>query len=161
MTHDLLRRKRSLEDTVRTRTVAREAALARAERGNVAKVELPGKVSHELNTPIHQMLSALTLVQRNPGGEKAGRWLTTGIDAANHLHATVDRLLQVAALKSGDYVLEEQAFSANDVLDVAVAEAMPPTPEKTLEVRVAHLVGASSFVGGPAFAANGLERVCQ
>ncbi len=99
--HLLLQRETEarLEQNVKQRTVELEIALTTADRANQAKTLFLAKISHELRSPLHTILSYTQLI----GREKNLGYLTTVIDAGKHLLSLIDDLL--AYVKNSDEAL--------------------------------------------------------
>lgn len=90
----------SLERKVAERTLELQRAKEVAEAANSAKTNFLRNVSHEMRTPVHQIVGLLELIRMKPGSEKIGEWIANTTLAARRLTAMFDALLAVTELDS-------------------------------------------------------------
>lgn len=144
---ELVQLNESLEEKVLLRTAALDKALKKAEAANLAKTHFLGKVSHELLTPLHQIMGALTLVQRKPDSDKVAGWLKTGIATTAHLQGIVESLLRVAQFEAGISNLTPEPFALDELMASVATEFRPAAGEDGLALDVLAPTGQRALVG--------------
>lgn len=93
-----------LESEVAERTSELHQAKELAERANRSKGEFLARVSHELRSPLHTILSYAALLRRDFGG-KAGERLALLEDGGRHLLSLIEDLLAYARHERDTLVL--------------------------------------------------------
>jgi PAS domain S-box-containing protein len=109
------------------------AAQARRERElvvaeNVAKTQTLSRISHELRTPLNAILGFTQLLRApQPAGRGAAdtdrrdHWLHLVEDAAQHLLALIDDVLDLTRAQLGELKLDPMAVPCDQAVDSAIA----------------------------------------
>ena len=147
---------RSLEDSVKERTVQLERAVshaedarARAEAANVAKSTFLANMSHELRTPLNAILGFAQLMRRDHElSPKHGETLETIESSGEHLLTLINDVLDVSKIEAGQIALEAEPVDLHSLLEDVRAMFELRASEKGLALdvniteevpRVAHL----------------------
>ncbi|MDZ7753143.1 MAG: PAS domain S-box protein [Gammaproteobacteria bacterium] len=123
-----------LEDLVDQRTEQLVEARRRAEAANLAKSEFLANMSHEIRTPMNAIMGLTHLLGReHPTPEQAKR-LAKIEEAARHLLAIINDILDLSKIEAGKLVLEETDFSLAAVFDHVAAMVREPLTAKGLSL---------------------------
>ena len=135
----MLRQVRSLE--LRRHRLSRLAdelrdARIEAESASDAKSEFLADMSHELRTPLHGLLGMLSLIKDAPRDPRAGDWLLTADESAQHLRRLLDDILDLSKLDAGSLALTPSAVSLVDLLREVRSLLQPSALAKGLTLQV-------------------------
>jgi PAS domain S-box-containing protein len=124
--HDVTARKRAetelesyrrhLEDLVAARTAELDAAKAVAEAASRAKSAFLANMSHEIRTPMNAIIGLAHLLGRDIQGPRQREYLDKINDAARHLLAVINDILDISKIESGRLTLETAEFELDEVL---------------------------------------------
>lgn len=103
------------------------------------KEEFLSNISHELRTPLTSVLGYIYLLQEGMSGPITAEQrhaLAQVTSSSEHLLGLIEDLLELAALKRGDYRIVLEEFDVADVVRDAVAavHATPPGVELTVDL---------------------------
>ncbi len=103
------------------------------------KEEFLSNMSHELRTPLTSVLGYIYLLQEGMSGPITAEQrhaLSQVTSSSEHLLGLIEDLLELAALKRGDYRIVLEEFDVGDVVRDAVAavHAAPPAVELTIDL---------------------------
>ena len=107
-----------------------------AEAASDAKSEFLADMSHELRTPLHGLLGMLALVRDAPRDARAGDWLRTADESAQHLRRLLDDILDLSKLDSGSLTLTPVAVNLTALLHEVQALLQPAAAAKGLGLQV-------------------------
>lgn len=124
---------------------AREAALRLAESAARARTELLARVSHEVRTPLHAVVSASDLLLDEPLSARSRQYVLAIADSSRAMLAVVDELLDFAKLDAGRIEVQTVDMDARSVLE-DVARQFAAAAEKA---------GISLLVEAPPLTAHG------
>lgn len=135
----------TLEDRVRERTedlqrevAYRAAAEARASQASQAKSYFLTNMSHELRTPLNAVIGYAELIHEDlgPDPHPAKADLSHILDAASHLLAMINGILDLAKVESGEweYVYEEAVVG--DLVDHVATTVAPMVAERDNQLHI-------------------------
>lgn len=109
--------------------VAEHSARVESQQATKVKSEFIGSMSHELRTPLNTIIGFAKLL----GEHERRRLKDTEIveyadlvrDAAAHLLAVVNDILDISKMQSGGYALDLRDVDIDEILQVAVASLKP------------------------------------
>ena len=106
-----------LEDLVFDRTRVLEQARALAESANRAKSAFLANVTHEVRTPLNAIIGTTYELGRDDATPERRARLERVGQAARQLLKTMNEIMDIARIESGDLVLDEGEFALADVTD--------------------------------------------
>jgi len=123
---ELARHRHQLESLVEART--RELALAKeaAESASRAKSAFLANMSHEIRTPLNAVLGMARIMQREGASPSQAEQLGKIDNAARHLLAVINDILDLSKIEAEKFLLEEGVFA----LDSLVANVASMVQEK-------------------------------
>lgn len=144
---ELDRHRHHLEDLVKIRTAELEEARARAESANRAKSTFLANMSHEIRTPMNAILGLTYLLQLDQVTPAQALRLTKIDNAAHHLLAIINDILDVSKIEASKLVLEEADFLLEEVIEGACALVRDSAADKGLTL-VVELGGVPPWLRG-------------
>lgn len=88
-----------------------------ADAANEAKSNFLATVSHELRTPLNVVIGVLTALEQSPLlPEKEVRKVSVANRSGRHLLSLVNEILDLSQIESGEFSLEVQSFTLNELL---------------------------------------------
>jgi len=130
ITRDITERKRieaeleqhrnHLEELVASRTEDLATALDAAEAASRAKSVFLANMSHELRTPMNAIMGMTNLALRKITEPRTIEYLNKSLDAARHLLALIDNVLDIANFEAGRVVLNPAPLSLAQLVDEAL-----------------------------------------
>ena len=113
------------EAVLRSRTrAAEQTARIEGEIANKVKSEFISNMSHELRTPLNTVIGFSKLLaeseKRSLKQQEVAEYARLIQDAAGHLLALINDILDISKLQSGRYYIDEQEVELDDVLESCV-----------------------------------------
>ena len=106
-----------LEDLVTERTLELAGAKDAAEQASIAKSAFLANMSHEIRTPMNAIIGLTHLAERETKEPKQLERLNKVADAAHHLLAIINQILDISKIEAGKLTLEPADFSLARLLD--------------------------------------------
>lgn len=123
-----------------------EQARTVADSANQAKSAFLATMSHELRTPLHGMLGMLDLLSTQPPEEQRRRYLQTARDAAHHLLALLNDILDMSRLESGRLTLSTSPVDLWRLLDDVGSVMQAAARARGLKLDLARAVTVPQWV---------------
>ena len=141
-----------LENRVRERTHALEAANQQLARASQFKSEFLANMSHELRTPLNAILgfAQLLLGQTTESlSAKQHRFLTHIFTSGQHLLQLINDVLDLSKVEAGKVVLHPEALSVRKVLEETLVIVRGLADKKELRLETAISSDLPSLVADP------------
>src|SRR5215207_6972530 len=108
---------------------AEQSARVEAELASKVKSEFIANMSHELRTPLNTVIGFAKLIsehqQHRLPNEKVVEYAGLIHDAATHLLAVINDILDISKMQSGKYTLDAREVNLQEVLQYALASFRP------------------------------------
>ncbi|HKP99991.1 MAG TPA: ATP-binding protein, partial [Actinomycetes bacterium] len=115
---------RDVTERKRAERALREAK-EEADRANTAKSEYLSRMSHELRTPLNAILGFAQLLELEELGDEQRENLHFILNAARHLLALINEVLDIAAIEAGRLPLSLEPVAVADVVAETVSLIRP------------------------------------
>jgi two-component system sensor histidine kinase/response regulator len=125
-----------LEQLVANRTVQLEEARRHAEAANVAKSTFLANMSHEIRTPMNAIVGLTYILRRTQPTPEQAEKLTKIDEAAEHLLAIINDILDLSKIEAGKLTLEQTDFSLSAILDHTQSLIAEQARSKGIDVRL-------------------------
>jgi len=112
------------------------SAKEKAEESDRLKSAFLAQMSHEIRTPLNVILTAMHIINDDLGNadDDTKAILDSVSSAGKRLQRTIDLILNISALQSGSYELENQKIDLDVELETLVEEFETLTKEKNLQI---------------------------
>jgi PAS domain S-box-containing protein len=134
--HNLERHRSQLEELVVSRTVQLAQARERAEAAGRVKSAFLSHTSHEIRTPLNVIVSLSHLMQRGVSDPAQLARVQAVEQAARHLSAIVDDLLDLARAEGSHLSLRSRPVRPASVLDEVATMLRPQASGRGLRIEV-------------------------
>lgn len=130
-------------------------ALERAEQSDKLKTAFLAQMSHEIRTPLNVILTSIPLFEDLiPQGDDEMKVILDSVKSAGkRLHRTIDMILNMSSVQSGNYKPHYESFSLSDDLKKLTEEFRPLSEDKGLTLNFTNLAG-STFVIADRYTVN-------
>ncbi len=133
------RSKRDLEamlEELKNKNLQLEAAFDKVLAASKVKGEFLAAMSHELRTPLNAIIGFAEVMVLNTFGDlppKYGSYVREIIDAAKHLLAKIDGILDVANAENNGVTLSVEPTALKDVIDRSLTQVAARAEEKRID----------------------------
>jgi PAS domain S-box-containing protein len=134
---ELEQHRHHLEELVEERTAQVAEAQQRAEAANLAKSAFLANMSHEIRTPMSAILGLTHLLRRAAPTPEQNIRLTKIDEAATHLLAIINDILDMSKIEAGRLELERTDFMLGGVLDQVCSILAEPAKAKQVAIDLA------------------------
>ena len=135
-----------LESEVQQRTAALSIAKEAAESANRAKSIFLATVSHELRTPMNAIMGMTSLAQTQASDPSLIHRLSVIDQAANHLLAVINDILDISNLESERLTLDIKTFKLCDSLDRISQSLRNKAAGKGLQLEIEEMAEAKDLL---------------
>jgi signal transduction histidine kinase len=135
-----------LESEVQQRTAALSIAKEAAESANRAKSIFLATVSHELRTPMNAIMGMTSLAQTQASDPSLIHRLSVIDQAANHLLAVINDILDISNLESERLTLDIKTFKLGDSLDRISQSLRNKAAGKGLQTEIEEMAEAKDLL---------------
>jgi Signal transduction histidine kinase len=113
-TTDLLNR--TLEETVRQRTLELEEQTSSAQKASMAKSDFLSNMSHEMRTPMNAIIGMTAIAKNSEELTRKDYCLKKIEDASTHLLSVINDILDMSKIEANKFELSIEAFNFERVL---------------------------------------------
>jgi signal transduction histidine kinase len=91
-----------------------------AEDANMAKTRFLANISHEIRTPINGIIGMTFMLSQTEPGESQREYIGLIESSTDYLMETIDQLLDISKIESGKFIIQEENFNLQAILDLSV-----------------------------------------
>ncbi|WP_337864690.1 ATP-binding protein [Ignavibacterium sp.] len=130
-------------------------ALERAEQSDKLKTAFLAQMSHEIRTPLNVILTSIPLFEDLiPQGDDEMKVILDSVKSAGkRLHRTIDMILNMSSVQSGNYKPHYESFSLSNDLKKLTEEFRSLIEDKGLTLNFTNLAG-STFITADRYTVN-------
>lgn len=132
LSRELTLRKRELQSTLETISIAKE----QAERASEMKTRLLTIISHELRTPLTTLMLAIGIIQKKNPTVKKSQYFQNVHKSSIRLKELIDQMIDFANFQSGKLSIQETFINPQKVVIDVVEELNFSAESKGLELKV-------------------------
>ncbi len=126
-------------------------AMEMMANANRIKSEFLANMSHEIRTPLHGMLGMLQLLSMTSLNEEQKEYVDASTGSGRRLLSLINEILDLSKIEAGKFVIAEQLFDFDSVVDLALKNFEYAVREKGLTLNVkGEKGGERHFVGDSA-----------
>ncbi len=111
-----------------------EIALLKAEESSVAKEAFLANMSHEIRTPLNAIIGIIREFSREVLSPKQSMYIKNATLASQHLLSTLNNILDISKIESGQLALVNRPFNLHEVVVEAISILAPSAQEKMLKI---------------------------
>ena len=111
-------------------------ARKQAEESSKAKESFLANMSHEIRTPLNAIIGMVRELSRNTDDNKQNAYLNNAETAAKHLLSIINNILDISKIEAGEFQLEKNHFSLQNVINETVTIVSVNAKEKELDLEV-------------------------
>jgi PAS domain S-box-containing protein len=127
-----------IQNITDTKLVEKKLLLSKeeAEYANEAKNNFIAKMSHEIRTPLNAILGFTHQLNKTKLTKRQSRYLEVVISSSQHLLSTIDEILVLSRIESGQFETEEEPFSLENVIKDVIDLFWLRVKEKDLDFQI-------------------------
>jgi two-component system, sensor histidine kinase len=111
-----------------------EIARIKAEESSVAKETFLANMSHEIRTPLNAIIGIIREFSRESLSPKQSLYIKNAALASQHLLSTLNDILDISKIESGQMALVNRPFDLNEVINDAISILTSSAQEKMLKI---------------------------
>lgn len=134
--------------------------LLEATAADRSKTNFLSIVTHELRTPLHQIIGFSEVIRNQPDIEEAPKYLDQVIFSANELLKKLGKMLRYADAAAGKLQIEIEECSVTDIVDRAREETRKAALARSISVNIEGVKGAN-LLADPHHAVYAVQNIIE